>query len=131
MKRTTQGLRDVLFEEIEELRSGKGDAAKSMAVANLAKQIINTAKVELDFVRVIHAQNEAGNPVVLGGLVLGTSGENNVSSAHQSATGRSPSTKKAQPHSTPQSGRPMSQNTRTAARASAIDVSGGSASPVA
>lgn len=85
MKRTTQGLRDILFDEIEELRSGKGEAAKSMAVANLAKQIINTAKVELDFIRVIHSQEEAGNAVQLGNLILG-SDESPVASAAPRAT---------------------------------------------
>jgi hypothetical protein len=68
--RTTQGLRDILFDEIDELRSGKGDAAKSMAVANLAKQIINTAKVELDFMRTLKT-NETNKPPELGNLVLG------------------------------------------------------------
>lgn len=70
--RTTQGLRDILFEEIEELRSGDGDPQKSLAVANLAKQIINTAKVELDFVRVIQSQEANGTPVKLGQMVLGS-----------------------------------------------------------
>lgn len=86
MKRTTQGLRDVLFDEIAELRSGKGDAPKSMAVANLAKQIINTAKVELDFIRIIQTQEAAGTPVQLGNLVLG-SGVEGVASVKKNATG--------------------------------------------
>ena len=71
--RTTQGLRDVLFDEIDELRSGKGDADKSMAVANLAKQIINTAKVELDFMRVLKMKEGDAQPK-LGGLNLGSAG---------------------------------------------------------
>lgn len=70
--RTTQGLRDILFDEIEELRSGDGDPTKSMAVANLAKQIINTAKVELDFHRQIAAQEAGGQPVKMGSLQLGS-----------------------------------------------------------
>ena len=70
--RTTQGLRDILFDEIDDLRSGNGDAAKSMAVAGLAKQIINTAKVELDFVRVIQNQQEKGFEVSLGNMELGS-----------------------------------------------------------
>ena len=71
--RTTQGLRDVLFDEIDELRSGKGDAAKSMAVANLAKQIVNTAKVELDFMRVLKMKDGDAQPQI-GGLTLGSAG---------------------------------------------------------
>lgn len=71
--RTTQGLRDVLFDEIDELRSGNGDPTKSLAVANLAKQIINTAKVELDFHRVMQSAEENGTPVELGSIQLGSS----------------------------------------------------------
>lgn len=72
--RTTQGLRDILFEEIEELRSGNGDPTKSLAVANLAKQIVNTAKVELDFHRTLQQFSETGKSVEMGTLRLGTVG---------------------------------------------------------
>ena len=72
LTRTTQGLRDILFDEIEELRSGEGDPTKSMAVANLAKQIINVAKVELDFHRQIALQAQEGSAVKMGTLQLGT-----------------------------------------------------------
>jgi hypothetical protein len=70
--RTTQGLRDVLFDEIEELRTGEGDPTKSMAVANLAKQIINVAKIELDFHRQIERQADGSSPVKMGTLQLGS-----------------------------------------------------------
>lgn len=70
-KRTTQGLRDILFDEIEELQSGKGDPAKAQAVAHLAKQIINTARVEMDFIRTIAVSEAAGTPLELGKLKLG------------------------------------------------------------
>lgn len=70
--RNTQGLRDILFDEIDELRSGNGDPTKSLAVANLAKQIINTAKVELDFHRVIHEFANEGASVKMGTLELGS-----------------------------------------------------------
>lgn len=78
--RTTQGLRDILFDEIDELRTGAGDPTKSLAVANLAKQIINTAKVELDFHRVIQMAANEGSPVQMGSLQLG-SGQDAVSAA--------------------------------------------------
>lgn len=80
--RTSQGLRDVLFDEIEELRSGDGDPTKSMAVANLAKQIINIAKVEIEFHRQIVAAAESGHPLTLGKMELGS-----VVSASTPATG--------------------------------------------
>lgn len=70
--RTSQGLRDVLFDEIEELRTGDGDPQKSLAVAHLAKQIVNTAKVEMDFHRVMQSQEKDGTPILLGTLQLGS-----------------------------------------------------------
>lgn len=73
--RTTMGLRDILFDEIDELRTGNGDPTKSMAVANLAKQIINVAKIELDFHRQIASQAQEGNPVKMGTLQLGSGAE--------------------------------------------------------
>jgi hypothetical protein len=61
--RTTHGLRDMLFDEIERMQT---------EVANLSKQIIGTAKVELDFHRTISALAEKGTPVSLGTLALGS-----------------------------------------------------------
>lgn len=87
-KRTTQGLRDVLFDEIEELRSGKGEPAKAMAIAQLAKQIINTARIEMDFVRTIAASEATGKPIGLGHLPLGTE-ESPAQSAKKAATDHS------------------------------------------
>lgn len=80
VKRNTQGLRDVLFDEIENLRDGDGDPTRAMAVANLAKQIINVAKVEIDYHREMIKMTEAGNAPKLGTMELGSaaSAEKNV-----------------------------------------------------
>lgn len=72
VKRTSQGLRDILFEELEELRSGEGDPSKAMAVANLAKQIINIAKVEMDYINTSMKLQETGTPMKLGMMELGS-----------------------------------------------------------
>lgn len=82
--RSSAGLRDILFDEIEELRSGEGDPTKSMAVANLSKQIINVAKVELDFHRQIASQAEADRPFKMGDMQLGT---DSAASVKKVATG--------------------------------------------
>lgn len=74
-KRTTKGLRDVLFDEIDQLRNGDGDPQRAMAVANLAKQIINIAKVELDFHRESLRQQEMGKSLDMGNMQLGSSAE--------------------------------------------------------
>lgn len=72
-KRTTKGLRDVLFDEIDQLRGGDGDPQRAMAVANLAKQIINIAKVELDFHREALRQQDQGKSLDMGNMQLGSS----------------------------------------------------------
>jgi hypothetical protein len=71
-KRTSSALRDVLFDEIEELRNGEGDPSKAMAVANLAKQIINVAKIELDYHRMALQHSDAGAQLKLGTMNLGS-----------------------------------------------------------
>lgn len=86
IKRTTKGLRDVLFDEIEELRNGDGDPTRAMAVANLAKQIISVANVELRFHQEMTRHAEAGAPLNLGNLELG-SPQSNAVSAGPNATG--------------------------------------------
>lgn len=56
--RTTAYLRDLLMDEIEELRSGNGDAAKAMSVATLAKQVIGTVKLELEYAMTLQELKE-------------------------------------------------------------------------
>jgi len=83
VKRNTQGLRDVLFDEIEQLRTGDGDPSRALAVANLAKQIINVAKVEIDYHREMVKMAESGNAPKLGTMELGSA----ASDAAMRATG--------------------------------------------
>lgn len=45
--RNIWALRDVLFDEIENLQNGKSNPQKAQAVARLAAQIIESAKVEV------------------------------------------------------------------------------------
>ena len=51
--KTTEGLRDLLFDEIESLRNGKVDPARARVTANLAKQIIESIRVQVQFQRVL------------------------------------------------------------------------------
>lgn len=64
-EKTTEGLRDMLFDEIELLRTGKIDSARARTTANLAKQIIESIRVQVQFQRVIVEQNKIGKPVSL------------------------------------------------------------------
>lgn len=45
--RTSAGLRDALFDEIDRIRSGETDAKKANAVARLAGEIVNTVTMEI------------------------------------------------------------------------------------
>lgn len=72
VERTSQGLRDILFEEIDQLRGENGDPQRATAVVNLAKQIMNTARVEMDFVRTTQMIEQGGGNVMLGSLRLGS-----------------------------------------------------------
>lgn len=70
--RTTHGLRDVLFDEIDALRTPDADPRRALAVAKLAQQIIGTAKVELEFHRTMQELANQGANVSLGTLALGS-----------------------------------------------------------
>ena len=70
--RTTNGLRDILFDEIERMQGKDADPTRALAVANLSKQIINTAKVEIDFHRALAGLQSANQDVALGTLELGS-----------------------------------------------------------
>lgn len=47
--RTTAGLRDALFDALDDLRGPKPDVARALATAKLAQAIITSAKAEMDF----------------------------------------------------------------------------------
>lgn len=54
--RTSAGLRNALFDEIDALRRGDGDPQRANAVAQLAKAVLMTEKLEYQF-----KQSEGGN----------------------------------------------------------------------
>jgi hypothetical protein len=49
--RTSRGLRDTLFDELDMLRNGESEPLRAAAVAKLAVQIINTAMIEVHLSR--------------------------------------------------------------------------------
>jgi len=63
--KTTEGLRDMLFDEIDLLRSGKIDSARARVTANLAKQIIESIRVQVQFQRVMVEQTKGNKPMSL------------------------------------------------------------------
>lgn len=55
--RTTEGLRDFLFDEMDLLRKGQIDDRRARASANLARQIIESVRVQVQFQRVVNESN--------------------------------------------------------------------------
>jgi hypothetical protein len=72
--RTSRGLRDMLFDELDELRTGDGNPQKALAVASVAKQIVSTVRVEMEYYRL--SQSEGGQKSQeLGELRLGSAND--------------------------------------------------------
>lgn len=68
--RTSSGLRDALFDELDALRNGSTNPAKANAVAKLADQVIATVKMELEVQRHIAKYKPDGAvPATLGAPV--------------------------------------------------------------
>lgn len=59
--RTSLGLRDTLFDEIDNLRNGKSNPAVAGAMAKLAVQIINTVNMEVNYQRHVASMPNANN----------------------------------------------------------------------
>ena len=49
--RTSAGLRDALFDELDALRRGEIDPKRANAVAKLAKTVVETVRMEIEVVR--------------------------------------------------------------------------------
>lgn len=53
-------LRAALFETMADVRSGKLEVSQAKAVTDLAQTIVNTAKVEVEFIRVTDSTADSG-----------------------------------------------------------------------
>ena len=54
-EQSTVGLRETLFHELDELRNRNSNPQRASAAAKLAVQIINSAKLEIEFQRSVNA----------------------------------------------------------------------------
>lgn len=54
--RSTLGLRSVLFDELDHLRSGESAPQRANAISKVAAQIINTVNTELNFARFYYSR---------------------------------------------------------------------------
>lgn len=53
-------LRAALFETMADVRSGKLEVSQAKAITDLGQAIINTAKVEVDFIRYTNSAADSG-----------------------------------------------------------------------
>lgn len=67
--RTSAGLRDALFDELDGLRGGTSNPTKASAVAKLADQVIQTVRMELDVQRHLLKHPPKAEAPVLGAPV--------------------------------------------------------------
>lgn len=70
VERTTVGLRDAIFDEIDRLRNGTTTPQKASAVCKAANAIVATVKLELDYSRLIAQGNNSSTAQVLNPLQL-------------------------------------------------------------
>lgn len=59
--RTSAGLRDAIFDEIDSIRAGTSNPTRANAVAKLATGIVETVRMEIEVQR--HLRQSAGTPV--------------------------------------------------------------------
>lgn len=71
-KRTTAGLRDALFDALDDLRGPKPDVAKAVAISKVAREIINIAKAEMDFHSRLNKDKQLCDDFMTGKLDLGS-----------------------------------------------------------
>ena len=68
--KTSAGLCNALFEELDLLRNGKSDDSRARSISKLATQIIATKKLELEAANLLQSGVSA-RPVQLGRKALG------------------------------------------------------------
>jgi hypothetical protein len=65
-KRTSVGLRNALFDEIDALRRGDGDPHRAMAVSRLAATILDSVRLEVTFKKSGIEDDPTRKPMQLG-----------------------------------------------------------------
>lgn len=74
--RTTMGLRDVLFDELDALRSGASTPKKASAMARVASTIVASVKIEIEHQKHVATLSGLGNtPIPSAVLELGNGNE--------------------------------------------------------
>jgi hypothetical protein len=71
MKRTSVGLRDALFDEIDSLREGSSNAARARSLAMLANTALKSVEVEIEFHKYVSDVSKHEGSAKMGYLQLG------------------------------------------------------------
>lgn len=71
--RTSAGLRDALFDELDRMRTGGTNATNANAIARLAGEIVNTVQMELEVQKQLSRIPGDAKPDVPRSLPLGAS----------------------------------------------------------
>jgi len=66
--RTSEGLRNILFDEIDGIRNGTSDVKQANAISKIAKTIVEATKLEMEYSRYEDIELGSGN------MQLGTGG---------------------------------------------------------
>lgn len=61
-KKTIDDLRTVLFETIDALKSGTMEIEKAKVISDLSQVMVNTAKVEIEFVKITDSKGSGFIP---------------------------------------------------------------------
>lgn len=73
MDRTSAGLRNALFDEIDMIRSGSSNPARARALATLANTCLKSVLVEIEYHKYVNdITNKKAGIAQLGSLELGT-----------------------------------------------------------
>ena len=59
--KSTEGLRDALFDEINRIRSGQSDPKRARIVATMAARIIDSIRVQIQYGKLLQEQKKADN----------------------------------------------------------------------
>jgi len=69
--RSTKGLRDALFDEMDALREGKTTPHISSAMSKLAVQIINSVRLEIEYQKHVASTTDMNESLALSPILLG------------------------------------------------------------
>ena len=71
IKRTSSGLRNALFDEIDALRRGESNPARARSVAALASTALKSVEVEIEHHKYVADFSKSGGQKKIGALEMG------------------------------------------------------------